>query len=258
MSWAVGQRLVYCIVTIGTYLPVENFVMDTANLTESPFHALERWEPDSCPTTFRADERKPLWGEDGFTFDDVLDTVNPLQHIPLASTKYQEATGDTASEGAKLVGGLLFGVLTGGVLGAVVALANSAVRHETGKDLPEHALALLEGDTPAGLAAQRQQSDELADAPIPDLAVRVSKDPSVDTRASRPVNYFVDDELARSLHPGERLLAVGSYSPGVAKTGDIEAGQAGEMTPDVSMKKAVTEAYRVLDAEQSGDFWWEV
>ena len=41
-----------------------------------------------------------LWGEDGFDFWDVLDVINPLQHIPFVNTLYREMTGDeTACRG---------------------------------------------------------------------------------------------------------------------------------------------------------------
>ena len=36
-----------------------------------------------------------LFGEDGFTFADFLDIINPLQHIPVLSTLYRHLTGDT-------------------------------------------------------------------------------------------------------------------------------------------------------------------
>ena len=34
------------------------------------------------------------FGDDGFGFDDVLDAINPLQHIPIVSTIYRAITGD--------------------------------------------------------------------------------------------------------------------------------------------------------------------
>ncbi|MDP6473864.1 MAG: hypothetical protein QF894_03030 [Alphaproteobacteria bacterium] len=36
-----------------------------------------------------------FFGADGFGFDDFLDLINPLQHIPIISTIYREITGDT-------------------------------------------------------------------------------------------------------------------------------------------------------------------
>ncbi len=48
-----------------------------------------------------------LFGEDGFTFADLIDIVNPLQHIPVIGTIYRRITGDTLDPGARLAGGAL-------------------------------------------------------------------------------------------------------------------------------------------------------
>lgn len=87
-----------------------------------------------------------LWGGETFSFDDLLDLVNPLQHIPIVSNWYRSATGDQIGAVARIVGG----VLLGGPIGAVSAVINSAVESETGKDIGEHALALLNGEESFG------------------------------------------------------------------------------------------------------------
>ncbi len=87
---------------------------------------------------------KPFSGKDGFTFADVLDMVNPLQHLPVVSKYYREQTGDDCCEGAKLVGGAVFGALLGGISGVFTAMANSAVRHETEQDVSEHLIELVD------------------------------------------------------------------------------------------------------------------
>lgn len=72
-----------------------------------------------------------FWGDDGFTFSDILDLINPLQHIPVVSTFYHEITGDTISPGARIIGGGLFG----GVMGVMAEAFNSMVEEATGKDI---------------------------------------------------------------------------------------------------------------------------
>ncbi|MGQ3031076.1 MAG: hypothetical protein ACT60Q_22290, partial [Ferrovibrionaceae bacterium] len=42
----------------------------------------------------RTIDEKSLFGDEGFSFKTVLDTINPLQHIPIVSTIYRELTGD--------------------------------------------------------------------------------------------------------------------------------------------------------------------
>ena len=59
------------------------------------------------------------FGADGFTFGDVVDVVNPLQHIPVIGSLYRKITGDQIDPGARIAGGALFG----GVIGALVSAA---------------------------------------------------------------------------------------------------------------------------------------
>jgi hypothetical protein len=57
-------------------------------------------------------------------FDQILDVVNPLQHIPLISNLYRSLTGDTMSTVSNIAGGALFG----GPLGAAGAVASEMVQ----------------------------------------------------------------------------------------------------------------------------------
>ncbi|MBT3305112.1 MAG: hypothetical protein HN377_01375 [Alphaproteobacteria bacterium] len=86
-----------------------------------------------------------LFGEDGFTFQDFIDVINPLQHIPIIGTLYREMTEDTLDPGSRVIGGTLFL----GPFGTVSALANVMVDEATGRDMGEHVLALFE-DPEAG------------------------------------------------------------------------------------------------------------
>ncbi|HCZ12942.1 MAG TPA: hypothetical protein DHV16_12065, partial [Nitrospiraceae bacterium] len=49
----------------------------------------------------------------GVSFGDILDIVNPLQHIPVVSTVYRSETGDKISPGSRIIGGAIFGQLFG-------------------------------------------------------------------------------------------------------------------------------------------------
>lgn len=74
-----------------------------------------------------------------FSFSDVLDILNPLQHIPFISTLYRNLTGDTIRPGPRIVGDALFG----GPVGLVTGIFNAALRQTTGEGMGEHALAFL-------------------------------------------------------------------------------------------------------------------
>ena len=79
---------------------------------------------------------------DDFNFDALIDTVNPLQHIPVVSTIYRELTGDKMGAPASIAGGALYG----GVFGFFSALGNEFLKAVTGHDVGETVLSLLQGD----------------------------------------------------------------------------------------------------------------
>jgi hypothetical protein len=95
----------------------------------------------AAPTDQRTMETD-FFGEDGMTFADLLDVVNPLQHIPIVSDLYRAVSGDEISAGARMAGGTLYG----GALGFVGALANTMVEEMSGKDIGGNVLALFSGD----------------------------------------------------------------------------------------------------------------
>jgi hypothetical protein len=89
-----------------------------------------------------------LWAGDHFSFHDLLDAINPLQHIPIVSTLYREITGDTLGNAARVVGDGLYG----GVIGVIAGLVDVDVIEATGKDIGSHVMATLglEGDDRTG------------------------------------------------------------------------------------------------------------
>jgi len=83
-----------------------------------------------------------FFGDDGFTFGDFVDAINPLQHIPVVSTAYRAITGDELDPGSRLTGGTLYG----GPIGLAASAFNVILEHNTGKDSGEHVLAWFDGD----------------------------------------------------------------------------------------------------------------
>lgn len=86
------------------------------------------------------------FGEDGPTFYDMLDIVNPLQHLPIVSYFYREFTEDTIEPLPRVAGGALFG----GLYGAVASLVNVVVDEVTGDDIGGHAIAAFKDLTGIG------------------------------------------------------------------------------------------------------------
>jgi hypothetical protein len=78
-------------------------------------------------------------------FDDFLDIINPLQHLPLIGTAYREVTGDHIEAPARFVGGTLYG----GVFGLLGALASAAYEGITGESVDGSLLGLFESEPEA-------------------------------------------------------------------------------------------------------------
>lgn len=76
--------------------------------------------------------------EDGYSFGDVIDMINPLQHLPVIGMLYRKFTGDTIKPFASIIGGTIFG----GPVGAVTSTVNAVVKDRTGKDVAENALSM--------------------------------------------------------------------------------------------------------------------
>lgn len=124
------------------------------------------------------------------TFDDVVDIVNPLHHVPLVGTGYRAVTGDTISPHAQMIGDVLYG----GPTAIFSAGVNAALRQETGQDAGQLALAAVRGDLePAADPPARQAS-----------ALTVAAAPTVGETVGPPV---------------------GQGAAGQAPTGQVPAGQ---------------------------------
>jgi hypothetical protein len=107
------------------------------------------------------------FAEDGTSFfENLLDVINPLQHIPVVSTIYRAISGDEIAAPARLIGGALFG----GPIGFASAAANLMFEEVSGDDLSGHALALVGDivDTPDLAAAVADTA--ATTPPVPNLA----------------------------------------------------------------------------------------
>lgn len=125
-----------------------------------------------------------LFQDGDFSFADLIDAINPLQHIPIVSSIYRELTGDRIGYGARFAGDLLFL----GPVGGLTALANVVLIESSGKDAGEHVLALLKNDQAPVLAANS--------APAGDTKAKSNAAPNAEEQA-----------LAELLPPGAIPIA---------------------------------------------------
>ena len=86
---------------------------------------------------------KSFFGPDGPSFRDVLDTINPLNHIPIVSDIFASATGHEPSTASKLAGGAIFG----GPIGLVASLTGVIFEDVNGKTPGNAVYAALTGSS---------------------------------------------------------------------------------------------------------------
>ena len=130
------------------------------------------------------------WGEDGFGLDDLVDIINPLQHIPVLSTFYREVTGDQIAPAARATGGAIFG----GPIGLIAAIASSVIESGTGQDVGSHALAALTGKQEG---PQQTASDSLPVGQAPANQAPSSQAPSTQAPSSQtPINQMRAEQMA--------------------------------------------------------------
>jgi hypothetical protein len=117
------------------------------------------------------DSVKLFLGEDGkFGFDDFLDIINPLQHIPFVNLAYRALTGDQINGAAQMVGAVAMGPVS-----AISTVADLAFKSQTGEGLAANGIAMLFGggpqDAPGGTPADlASYATAAGDVQIADLS----------------------------------------------------------------------------------------
>lgn len=85
---------------------------------------------------------KPSETHSGFSFGDLLDVINPLQHIPVVSTIYRHLTGDEIGTPEKIAGDTLYG----GVTGFLCSVGDAIFTEVTGKSVGDTVYAAVIGE----------------------------------------------------------------------------------------------------------------
>ncbi len=154
---------------------------------------------DSANATKRSRGFHPF-GEDGLTFGDVLDLINPLQHIPVIGALYRKITGDVIDPAIRIAGGALFGGPIGAAV-ASVAVAVGAVRHDPASPRATQTAERFEQPVkPAAMVSKPRRSTVAATAfdGIPDRAA---------TGEIQTTALELAQDPGRTLRHGRRTLA---------------------------------------------------
>jgi hypothetical protein len=151
--------------------------------------------------------------ESDFGLYDLLDIINPLQHIPGISTLYREITGDSIKPAMKLAGGGLFG----GVLGLASSALDTIIQEETGQDIGQNLLALFNHETaPAtktSLAANKvSKNPETASlTPVNTASIQASLAPITPPLPTAPISenrQFTAQNAQNDDHHNDDVLAL--------------------------------------------------
>lgn len=172
-----------------------------------------------APTTAPAKPAaaKPETADLSLDFGDLLDAVNPLQHLPGVSQVYRHATGDDFGLPARLAGGFLFG----GPIGLLGSAAMAAFEAVTGDDPLGHLVTLAEGGAEETKAAAKDVPSNAP--PLPFLAGPAHDHPA----DHRPSPAVLAEALARKA-PGTDAAA--------DKAADAPAPKAEQPAPQILAK----------------------
>lgn len=183
-------------------MPPSSIHMDHIRATQQAMRA----DAAGTPTPEKAAD------EEGMSFWDVLDVVNPLQHIPVVNKIYQAVTGDTIKTPAKLAGSALFF----GPVGLAVAAADAVVEKETGKDVVDNITGWLgigeKAQPDAGPTLPAEDDPLTVTAPRPQKAASAPAMPQ--NVASLPVQELSGGQAAAL----ERLMAASQGGSAVSPT----------------------------------------
>jgi hypothetical protein len=176
--------------TITIPAPTEN---STESIAESPRIRRHLADRTRTPDIASAHSDKPLFGEHGIALSDVIDILNPLQHIPFVSSLYRELTGDTISPTCNIIGGTLMG----GPIGLIGSVCDTVIAQEQGKGVGDSLVAML---SPAD-STQTQIADANTTAPIktanastetPAVALATSTASTLQLAANTTGNTIID------------------------------------------------------------------
>lgn len=148
-------------------MPVADFAqgVTSSNYWAAHLNSLKPQSTASATASTDTSTGKPLitTGADGKSFfDNVLDIVNPLEHLPIVSTIYHAITGNQSGDLEKMAGDTLYG----GPIGLVSSVADIAFEKITGKSFGDTMLSMvgLDGDASSGNTALAANTAKTNDA----------------------------------------------------------------------------------------------
>src|SRR5262245_19518112 len=160
------------------------------------------------------DDAPPNIPAEALTFDDLLDFINPLHHLPVIGSLYREFTGDQIKPAMQVAGGALFGGPTG-LMGSVFQVLFQEI---AGDDVLGSGLAMV----------------GLKDSKGSDAAIATTSASAAESTAALP-----------TAHPAEPAIAASDAAPSSPPTAKAAANA-------VVLSEAQDAYLRALAAQTSG------
>jgi hypothetical protein len=126
-------------------------------------------------------------------FDTFIDTINPLQHLPIVGSIYRGLTGDDINPVARMAGGGLFG----GIPGFLSGLASGLFEYASGDSLENTVMAAFEDNPETGKETQVASNgavvfgNRLSNDADASPTIAVSGDAYTSQRAQNALNAYL-------------------------------------------------------------------
>lgn len=198
----------------------------------------------SQTTAAASQDASGMWGEDGFTFGDILDVINPLHHLPFIGSVYRKISEDQIAPAAQLAGGALYG----GGIGAAVAGANLALKNATGKDAGEMALSMFEEPVQNPPKSQPNTVAVAAATPSVHIPAADSQKPAAKTAPAADIPQLSPQAFSRLMRAVENNPPRASEEaavPSQSSNHTISPKNADIAVPD--HRRAALELHRLLE-----------
>ena len=149
-----------------------------------------------------ADDGFKFFGNDGPSFGDLIDVINPLQHIPVVGALYREITGDTLDPAPKVAGNTLYF----GPIGALTSVVDVFVEETTGKDVGGHVMSVLDEDREENALAGRSAAptDVGSGAQAPGSTGSTAGVDPITAWAAAEMGYRRAEALKQGFEPAKR------------------------------------------------------
>lgn len=156
--------------------------------------------------------------DNDFSFDDVLDILNPLQHIPVLSAYYRTETGDDIKPVARVAGDILFGAVTGSlVISGLASVVTAAYEQQTGEEPVVQVADALFGRNKAEPATMLAEATE-STAPVENDTIQLAGASIPPTPENTPPAASAPVQVATLEAPAATKVAdAASTAPTVSK-----------------------------------------